>query len=90
VVLQIVLHVLAAALSAREDSRSPKDERERLIQGRSHSVGYYVLVVLVLMLGVPFHLGHPAGDLMNFALLAVVVAELAVASAQIVMFRRGI
>ncbi len=52
-------------------------------------MGYYVLMISVLGLAGPGHMGHGAVDLMNFALLALVVAGLAVAVAQIVMFRRG-
>ncbi len=89
VVLQIVL-TLVAVLTTPKDGRSPKDERERMIQARSHTIGYYVLVVLVLMLGVPLHLGHVAAhELMLFALLGVVITGLVVSVAQIVMFRRG-
>ena len=88
VVLQIGLH-LAAMWTTPKDGRSPKDEREQLIQARSHTIGYYLLLVLVLALGIPFHLGHPGVDLINFALLDVVVTGLVVAVAQIVMFRRG-
>jgi hypothetical protein len=89
VALQIVL-TLAAMWTTPKDGRSPEDERERMIQARSHTLGYYVLVVLVLMLGVPLHLGHVAGhQLMMFALLGVVVTGLVVSLAQIVMFRRG-
>ncbi|MDB5441873.1 MAG: hypothetical protein JWP73_249 [Phenylobacterium sp.] len=86
--LQAGLHAIAARMTPR-DGRSPRDEREQLIQSRSHTVGYYVLVALVLALGLPGHFGHPVPDLLNFALLDVVVAGLAVAVAQIVMFRRG-
>ncbi|MBW8815083.1 MAG: hypothetical protein JF588_16815 [Caulobacterales bacterium] len=87
--LQIVLHAVAARLSPRE-AQAPRDEREALIQARSHTVGYYVLMVMVLLLALPVHFGHPPGDLLNFALLDVVVATLAVSGAQIVMFRRGL
>lgn len=86
VVLQCVLHALAAALG---DPRAPRDERETLIQLRARSVGYYVLMICVLALAIPGHTGHGVVDLMNFALLALVVAGLAVSVAQIVMFRRG-
>ena len=48
-----------------------------------------VLVMLVLGLFIPGHLGHTVIDMMNFALLDVVLAVLTVAVAQIVMFRRG-
>jgi hypothetical protein len=47
-------------------------------------------MVLALALFVPVHFGHSALDMANFALLAVVIATLTVAVAQIVMFRRGI
>jgi hypothetical protein len=88
VVLQVALTVVAARTTPK-DGRAPADERERLIQWRSHTLGYYVLVVLVLALAIPAHIGHPAVDLLNFALLDVVIAALVVAGAQIVMFRRG-
>jgi hypothetical protein len=89
VVLQILLN-LAAMWTTPRDGRTPRDERERAIQSRSHAIGYYVLVVLVLGLGVPLHLGHANGpELMGFALLDVVVTGLVVSVAQIVMFRRG-
>jgi len=89
VVLQCGLHFVAALLSP-DDIRAPRDERERLIAWRSHSIGYQVLMVGVLLLGVPAHFGHPAPDLLNFALLDVVVAALVVTVAQIIMFRRGV
>jgi hypothetical protein len=87
-VLQIGLHVVAAATTPK-DGRAPRDEREILIQWRSHTLGYYVLMGLVLALFVPVHFPHSAIDMANFALLGVVIASLVVAVAQIVMFRRG-
>ena len=80
---------LVAALTTPKDGRARRDEREALIQARSHTLGYYVLLVLVLGLAAPVHMGHPAPDLMNFALLDVVIVTLCVALAQIIMFRRG-
>jgi len=88
VVLQIASHIVAAGLSPAA-ARAPRDERERLIAWRAQSLGYYVLMVGVLALGAPALFGHPSGDLLNFALLDVVVAALVVAVAQIVMYRRG-
>jgi drug/metabolite transporter (DMT)-like permease len=90
VVLQCGLHFMAS-LVAPADARAPLDERERLIAWRSHSIGYQVLMVGVLLLGLPVHLGRPSPpELMNYALLAVVTAVLVVAVAQIIMFRRGV
>ena len=88
VVLQVGLNAIAVATTPK-DGRAPKDERETLIQWRSHSLGYQVLIVLALALFIPVHMGHTAIDMANFALLDVVIATLVVAVAQIVMFRRG-
>ncbi len=88
VLLQVALTVVAAVTTPK-DGRAPKDERETLIQLRSQSLGYSVLVMLVLALFIPGHLGHTVIDMMNFALLDVVLAVLTVAVAQIIMFRRG-
>ena len=88
VVLQVVAHILVAVTSPKE-ARAPKDERELLIQGRAHSLGYYVLSGLVMSLFIPVHLGHSAIDIANFALLSLVLTTIAVSGAQIVMFRRG-
>ena len=86
--LQAGLHLIAARTTPR-DGLTPRDEREELIQARSHTLGYYVLVGLVVLLALPGHFGHPVPDLLNFALFDVVIAGVTVAVAQIVMFRRG-
>lgn len=89
VVLQVGLNLWAARTTPK-DSRAPRDEREAQILARAHTIGYYVLLVLVLGLFFPAHFGHPMSDLLNFVLFDVVVAVLTVAVAQIVMFRRGL
>lgn len=89
VVLQVGLNIFAAVATPK-DARAPRDEREKLIQSRAHTVGYYTLIALVLALGIPGHLGHGVVDLMNFALFDVVVATMVVAGTQIVLLRRGI
>ena len=89
VVLQIVLHRIASATTPK-DGRAPADEREVLIQHRARSFGYYVLMGFSLALFLPVHFGHSAIQIANFALLGVVLTTLAVAGAEIVMFRRGV
>lgn len=87
-VLQIALNRVAAATTPK-DGRAPADEREVLIQQRARSLGYYVLMGFSLTLFLPVHFGHSAIQIANFALLGVVLTVLAVAGAEIVMFRRG-
>lgn len=89
VALQIALHAVAARF-APQASRVLKDEREQLIQMRARGLGYYVLMAGVLALAIPGHMEISKIDLLNLALLDVVVASLVVSTAQIVMFRRGV
>ncbi len=96
IVLQVGLHIIAAVLNPA-DARTPRDEREKLIQARSHTVGYYAM--LAGMTAVVFathapHLGEMLGlhSFMVTVYLGIgvmVIAVLAVAIAQIIMFRRG-
>ena len=88
VVLQLGLGAIAARTTPR-DGKAPRDEREILIQARSHTIGYYLLMVLVLDLGIPAHTGMGVFVMMNVVVLDIVLAVVVVAIAQIVMFRRG-
>ena len=88
VLLQVTLTAIAAWTTPKA-GRGPADERERLIQLRSQSLGYHVLLVLAVGLFAPAFFGHRGIEMANFALLAVVASVLTVAVAQIVMFRRG-
>ncbi|HVY90920.1 MAG TPA: hypothetical protein VG942_18780, partial [Hyphomonadaceae bacterium] len=93
---QVALHVIAAVMHPAE-ARTPRDEREKLIQARSHTVGYYAMLLGMAVVVVATHmpgLGEALGlhSFMVTVYLGVgvmVIASLAVAIAQIVMFRRG-
>lgn len=87
VALEIVLHVAIALQSPRE-ARSPKDERERLIEWRATAVAFQVLVVGALFAVFTVHLSPKAWVIQQVVLLAVVVAELVKFGTQIVLFRR--
>ncbi|MGD2132570.1 MAG: hypothetical protein PVI23_07235 [Maricaulaceae bacterium] len=88
VVLQVVLHVVVAIMNPA-DARSPKDERERAIQLRSHSVGYYVLLVGVLGMFITGHTFIHAGAVLYHALAAMVLSTLSISLTQIILFRIG-
>lgn len=88
ILLQIVFHILVA-IQNPQDARSPQDERERAIEHRAHTYGYYVLLIGVLGL---FYLGHSYRDvpeLLHWAFFAVIAATLTITLTQIVLFRRS-
>lgn len=89
ILLQGGLTVLAA-LTTPKDGMGPRDEREKMIQARSHTIGYYTLMVATALLFIPTHTrGVTMVDIVNFAFLGIVVSAIVVAIAQIIMFRRG-
>lgn len=89
VILQVGLTILAA-ITTSKDGRGPRDERERMIQARSHTIGYHVLMVCTGALIIPTHMrGVNMIDIANYAFLGLVISTIVVAIAQIIMFRRG-
>lgn len=86
--LQVVLRVIVAR-QAPTDARSPKDERDQLIDLKSTRIGFYALVagVLLSMLLVHVH-GNPWSALESMV-LAVLVAWAIKFASEIVYYRRG-
>ena len=87
VVLEIVLHV-GVALRAPDDARSPRDEREHLIDMRATRVAFNVLVVGALAAVATMHLTPRAWVIQQVVLFAIVAAELVRFGGQILLFRR--
>jgi len=88
VVLEIVLHV-AVALLAPADARTPKDERERLIEMRATFVAFQFLVVGALLGAATIHVSRSAWVMQQVVMLSIVLAELVKYGIQIALFRRG-
>ena len=88
VILEIVLHILAAKTSPH-DARLPKDERERLITMRATQVAFPVLVAGALASIGLIHLFVSAWLIAQSMLGAIVVAELVKFGTEIVLYRRS-
>jgi hypothetical protein len=89
VALQVLLHIIVVVQSPK-DARTPKDERERLIELKASRIAFYVLVVGVL--GATFVGLHVAGNpyLVGYWMLAaLMVAWLAKLGGQIIYYRVG-
>jgi hypothetical protein len=86
--LQVLLRVIVAR-QAPKDARTPKDERDQLIDLRAARVGFYALVagVLLSMLLVHAH-GNPWTGLESMV-LAVLIAWAIKFACEIVYYRRG-
>ena len=86
--LQVLLRVIVARQAPKE-ARTPKDERERLIDLKASRIGFYALVagVLLSMLLVHVH-GNPWTGLESMV-LAVLVSWAIKFASEIVYYGRG-
>jgi hypothetical protein len=88
VVVEIVLHIVLRVWSPRE-ARTPRDEREQLIELHATRTAFRVLVAAALLTIGSAHLGVRMGDLMQAMMLSVIVALLVKFASEVVLFRRG-
>ncbi len=89
IVLEVALHI-AIAIQAPHEARTPKDERERLIEMKATRIAFPVLLVSVFAAIGTLHLPGSSRFLMADAiLLAIVVGQITRFGAQIVYHRRG-
>lgn len=89
VTVEIVAHLVLLIRSPR-DARTPKDERERLIELRSLAVAFYVYVILSIGgIFVTLHLGANEIGIGFVVLQAFVVAEIVNYALRIRYYRRG-
>ena len=89
VLLQIVLHGVLA-MQAPDEARTPRDERERLIDMKATRVAFHVLVLGALASAGLMHMTRSVWVLGQHVVLAVVVAELVRFGGQILYYRRGV
>jgi hypothetical protein len=88
VILQIVLHVAAAAL-APKDAQAPRDEREQMIELRAMRVAFYVAQTGAFCALAALLWRNEVALLANLVLLSMVVAEIARAGVTVFGFRRA-
>ena len=88
VLLEVGLHVAVALRSPRE-ARTPKDERERLIDMRATQVAFPVLLVGTLLSIWTIHTDAGRWWMAQSMLLSIVIAELVKFGTQIALHRRG-
>lgn len=88
VVMEIVL-LLIVALRSPMDARTPKDERETLIELKANRVAYNCLMVFVII-SVFFNIHGDGGNWGwgNLFFLAVILAEVINFATQIILYRR--
>lgn len=85
----MIVGAIVFAVTARREARAPADERDRAIARRGSTIGYYVLIVGTILVGVVMPFSEPPWKIVNTALLAIVVAELSHQAVVVWSYRRG-
>jgi len=87
VILEVVLHMVVALWSPRE-ARTPRDERERLIELYATRTAFRVLIGAALLTVGSAHIGARTGELMNAMMLSVILALVVKFGTEVLLFRR--
>jgi len=90
VAIEVIAHVVLWVRFPK-DARTPRDEREQLIELKATRLGAYMYVLLSFLVIVagPHH-GMNGWGVALFVLLAFVIAEIVNYTARIVYYRRGV
>jgi uncharacterized BrkB/YihY/UPF0761 family membrane protein len=85
----VIVGSIAIAINSSKEAKAPADERDRAIARRGATVGYYVLIVAMILVGVVLPFSEEPWKIVNTAILAIVVAELIKYAVVLLSYRRG-
>lgn len=71
-----------------QDARTPPDERDRAIMGRSISSAYYVLIAGMILVGCVMPFSSSGWTIINAALVMIVAAEVVHYGVVVLSYRR--
>lgn len=77
------------AVTATKEASARADERDLAIARRGATIGYYLLIVGMIVVGVVMPFSDPPWRIVNTALLVIVVAETANTVVVLLSYRRG-
>jgi uncharacterized BrkB/YihY/UPF0761 family membrane protein len=85
----MIVGAIAIAVTAAKEAEARADERDRAITRRGATIGYYVLIVGMILVGVVMPFSEPPWKIVNTALLAIVLAETVNSAVVLLSYRRG-
>ncbi|MEA3016733.1 MAG: hypothetical protein QOI38_1455 [Sphingomonadales bacterium] len=87
--IAVIAGAIFIAVTAKKEARARADERDRAIARRGATIGYYVLIVGMIVVGAIMPFTEPAWKIVNAALLAIVLAEIVNNAVVLLSYRRG-
>jgi hypothetical protein len=87
--IAVIVGAILIALLSRKEAMAKADERDRAIARRGATIGYYVLIVGMILVGVVMPFSEAPWRIVNTALLAIVIAEVTHQAVVLLSYRRG-
>jgi uncharacterized BrkB/YihY/UPF0761 family membrane protein len=87
--IAVIVGAIFIAVTATKEARARADERDRAIARRGATIGYYVLILGMMVVGVVMPFSDPPWKIVNTALLAIVLAETVNNMVVLISYRRG-
>lgn len=87
--IAVIVGAIFIAVTATKEAQAKADERDRAIARRGATIGYYVLILGMIVVGVVMPFSDPPWKIVNTALLAIVLAETVNNVVVLLSYRRG-
>ena len=87
--IAVIVGAIFIAVTATKEAQAKADERDRAIARRGATMGYYVLILGMIVVGVVMPFSDPPWKIVNTALLAIVLAETVNNVVVLLSYRRG-
>ena len=85
----MIVGAIAIAVTATKEASASADERDLAIARRGATIGYWVLIVGMIIVGVVMPFSEAPWKIVNAALLAIVLAEVTRQAVVLLSYRRG-
>ena len=87
--IAVIAGTIFIALTAKKEAQARADERDRAIARRGATIGYYVLIAGMIVVGGIMPFTEAPWKIVNAALLAIVLAEIVNNAVVLLSYRRG-
>jgi hypothetical protein len=87
--IAVIVGAIFIAVTAGKEGQARADERDRAIARRGATIGYYVLILGIIVVGGVMPFSEPPWKIVNAAFLAIVLAEIVNNAVVLLSYRRG-
>ena len=87
--IAVIVGAIFIAVTARKEAEARADERDRAIARRGATIGYYMLIAGMIVVGGIMPFSEPPWMIVNAALFAIVLAETVNNAVILISYRRG-